>query len=118
MDEKTQMGVKVDVSVWKAIKIQSIQEGTTAGEIVNQALRAYLGMDTPAPKPTRPAAPAGDPSPDQIEAERIIRENDSMNARQLADLLNEAGHRTTRGAAWSQNTVNKVRLRLRRQGVV
>jgi len=122
MDEKTQIGVKIDVSVWKAVRVKSIQDGIAAGDIVNAAIRQYMGMDadTPAPpasspKPTRqPATPATD----QTEAHRIIKENDEMDARQLAELLNEAGHTTARGREWTQNTVNKTRNKIRKGGMV
>ena len=120
MIERAHVNVYISKVVWKTVRLKAVEDETSAASIVEAALRHYLGMSAPpAPEPTRkPTRQPAAPSPDQIEAERLIQENDSMNARQLADLLNDAGHRTMRGAAWSQNTVNKTRLRLRRQGVV
>ena len=116
MDEKVQVNARLDRQLWKEVKMLALQKDVSAASILEDAVRIF--MQKSSGSPVVKSQSAGDPSPDQLEAERIIRENDSMSARQLADMLNEAGHRTMRGAAWSQNTVNKNRLKLRRQGVV
>ena len=105
MEVKTQIGVKISTSVWKQVRLKSINNGTTAGVIVEAALRSYLGMDSP--------------FPDTGEADQvseIIRANKYVTALELADILNEAGLVTARGKAFNRNTASKLRAKLKSAG--
>jgi len=40
--ERKQIGVKINVELWREIKILALREGRTAGEILEDSLRDYL----------------------------------------------------------------------------
>lgn len=40
--ERKQIGVKINSELWKRIKILALEQGRTAGELLEEALRAYL----------------------------------------------------------------------------
>ena len=117
MAAKTQIGVKVDTDTWKAVRMKSIQEDVTAGEIVNAAIRQYLGMDAkePAPRKRQAAAQASTGS-DQGEVESFILSHEDKSAREMADLLSDAGYTTVKGGAFNMNVVGKLRTKMKQEG--
>ncbi len=40
--QRKQIGVKIDVDLWREIKILALKENRTAGEILEDSLRDYL----------------------------------------------------------------------------
>ena len=40
--ERKQIGVKIDSELWTRIKILALEQGRTAGELLEEAMRAYL----------------------------------------------------------------------------
>ena len=112
MGEKTQIGVQIDADVWKTVRVKSIQEGITAGEIVNQALIDYLGKSKQKPT-SSPAASPVSPASDPTEVERFVLDHADKSARQVAEMLNEQGFTSSRGGAFNMNIVGKMRQKLK-----
>lgn len=40
--ERKQIGVKLDVELWREVKALAIMQGTTGGELLEKAMREYL----------------------------------------------------------------------------
>jgi len=40
--ERKQIGVKIDSELWTQMKITALEEGRTAGELLEEAIRLYL----------------------------------------------------------------------------
>ena len=117
MAAKTQIGVKVDTDTWKAVRMKSIQEDVTAGEIVNAAIRQYLGMDAKEPAPRkRQAAAQTSTGSDPAEVEAVILKHEEKTAREMADFLNETGYTTVKGGAFNMNVVGKIRTKMKQEG--
>ena len=116
---KVQVGAVVDESLWREVKVKAAMEGQTAGQILQDALYAYLGKEPPDQATAKPGPKPANKSPtDTTEAERIIMERASDDARNIAHYLNSLGITTARGREWSVNTVNKARLKLRKAGAI
>lgn len=110
------IGLRMDKKLWHQLKIEAVKQDRTCGDLVEDLLRAYLGQK-PKASPQL-STQKTDQGYDHAEVERLIREHDQMNARHLADLLNDSGYTTARGRMWSINTVNKARLKLRKAGAI
>ena len=119
MNEKAQVSAKVDADVWRAVRIKAIDEGITAGEILNQAIREFMGMDEPSPKPKpapkkqRQTVTGSDPG----DVEKFILEHDDAgSAKAIAEMLNQAGYTSVSGGAFTGNIVGKIRNRMKQEG--
>lgn len=117
LPDRVQTGAIVDRPLWTEVKIKAIREGKSTGEILEEALREYMGMEAPEqeakPAPPKEAKPAPDQGTDQAEVEKFILDRPGQKGRDLAQELNDAGYRTLRGKLFSEGRVNKIRWQIK-----
>ena len=44
--KKRNIGVKVDQSIWKGLRVKAIQEGRLSGDLLDEAIEMYLKIST------------------------------------------------------------------------
>ena len=110
--EKTQVGAAVDKQLWQKVRIKAIEDNCTAGEIVEAALRAYMGGQQPQVKPPKKQTTGSAPA----AVEAFILDHEDRTAREVAELLNNSGYTTAKGGTFNMNIIGKIRNRMKQEG--